>query len=148
MGSRHCGLSICWRSGHSSDLPQLADDLARIASAAATLRSLIATGLSVGLMPFDVHPKPIEAHSKDPSGETAPFWWSTMIATTARCWSAGLTRDGYRVSVAASGREALSIVGGQAIDLVLLDMMMPDMDGLEVLAAMQTGSRPPNDLPS
>ncbi len=41
---------------------------------------------------------------------------------------------GYRdVCSADSGREALGLVNGQDIKLVLLDIMLPDLNGLEVL---------------
>ena len=41
-------------------------------------------------------------------------------------------REGYQVSVAASGEEALRQVQASPPDLVLLDLMMPAMNGLEV----------------
>jgi DNA-binding response OmpR family regulator len=44
-----------------------------------------------------------------------------------------LTEEGYRVVLAANAREALKIVETQPIDLVILDIRMPGMDGLEAL---------------
>ncbi len=44
-----------------------------------------------------------------------------------------LQGEGYEVLTAADGREAIRKVKGEAPDLVLLDMVLPDMDGLEVL---------------
>ncbi|MBM4274554.1 MAG: response regulator [Deltaproteobacteria bacterium] len=44
-----------------------------------------------------------------------------------------LTDEGYRVVLAANAREALKIVETQPIDLVVLDIRMPGMDGLEAL---------------
>ncbi len=44
-----------------------------------------------------------------------------------------LTREGYRVSRAYSGTEALMAVSAQRPDLVLLDLMLPGLSGEEVL---------------
>jgi CheY-like chemotaxis protein len=44
-----------------------------------------------------------------------------------------LRRSGYEVVTADSGREALELLPTHDIDLVLLDLMMPEMDGLETL---------------
>lgn len=43
-----------------------------------------------------------------------------------------LTRAGYRVMVAADGVEALEVAGREPIDLVVLDLMLPHLDGAEV----------------
>jgi DNA-binding response OmpR family regulator len=43
-----------------------------------------------------------------------------------------LQRDGYEVVQASDGREALARFGEQQFDLVVLDLMLPRMDGLEV----------------
>ncbi|HMA37459.1 MAG TPA: adenylate/guanylate cyclase domain-containing protein [Chloroflexia bacterium] len=42
-------------------------------------------------------------------------------------------RYGHQVSFAANGREALTLMRAQPFDLVLLDIMMPEMSGYEVL---------------
>ena len=44
---------------------------------------------------------------------------------------------GYRVTVAASGLEALFAVADSTPDLILLDVMMPNMDGPTTLARMR-----------
>jgi DNA-binding response OmpR family regulator len=47
-----------------------------------------------------------------------------------------LEHDGYRVSVATTGEVAFSTLSGSAPDLVLLDLLLPDRSGFEVLAAL------------
>ena len=48
-----------------------------------------------------------------------------------------LTREGYRVDVAENGLRALEKVALDKYDLVLLDIMMPEVDGYRVLAEMK-----------
>ena len=43
-----------------------------------------------------------------------------------------LSREGYEVHTALNGHDALSVVRAHHPDLVLLDLMLPDVDGLEV----------------
>lgn len=43
-----------------------------------------------------------------------------------------LEKEGFRVSTAASGEEALRLVKTEQIDLILLDLMMGGMSGLDV----------------
>jgi PAS domain S-box-containing protein len=51
--------------------------------------------------------------------------------------AAALREEGYYVESAASGHHALSIMRDLAPDLLLLDMVMPGMDGLAVVEAMR-----------
>jgi DNA-binding response OmpR family regulator len=48
-----------------------------------------------------------------------------------------LSRKGYQVAGAMGGREGLEAVSREKPDLVLLDLMMPDMDGWEVYQKMK-----------
>jgi CheY-like chemotaxis protein len=48
-----------------------------------------------------------------------------------------LGRLGYRADVAGNGREALESVMRQPYDLVLMDIQMPEMDGIEAAQAMR-----------
>ena len=60
--------------------------------------------------------------------------------------SYNLTRDGYRVVTAEGGAEALKRARKDVPDLVLLDLMLPDVDGLEVCRRLKkdplTGALP------
>ncbi|MBS0339082.1 MAG: fused response regulator/phosphatase [Proteobacteria bacterium] len=53
-----------------------------------------------------------------------------------------LKRQGYaNVETATNGREALELLGQREIDLVLLDVMMPEMNGYEVLEQLKADPR-------
>jgi DNA-binding response OmpR family regulator len=50
---------------------------------------------------------------------------------------ANLEVEGYTVDVASTGEDALRIAGERAPDLVILDIMLPGIDGYEVLAKLR-----------
>jgi two-component system, OmpR family, alkaline phosphatase synthesis response regulator PhoP len=49
-----------------------------------------------------------------------------------------LARAGYQVTTASAGREALLLAASERPDLVVLDVMMPHMDGFEVLRNLKS----------
>ena len=138
------------KAGQPGSVP----DVKRVESAARRLLALV-----------DQVPEGAEAPEWSPSPSSAPST-TTMTATTtpaAAAESATLlvvdddenNRDilgrvlqskGYGVVLAGTGPEALELVEKQPIDLVLLDIMMPDVSGLEVLAALRA-SHPRDALP-
>lgn len=48
-----------------------------------------------------------------------------------------LIREGFSVLTAENGRQAIEMVGAHAIDLVLMDLMMPDMTGTEAIGVLR-----------
>jgi CheY-like chemotaxis protein len=52
-----------------------------------------------------------------------------------------LEKQGYQVTVAADGREALSALDQGPFDVVLMDVQMPEMDGFETTAAIRARER-------
>ncbi len=54
-----------------------------------------------------------------------------------RLLSRVLTREGYETSAVANGTEALRLVASERFDLVVTDIKMPEMDGLQLLAELK-----------
>jgi DNA-binding response OmpR family regulator len=54
-----------------------------------------------------------------------------------------LKNAGYRVQTAGTGQEALDGIGGERPDLIVLDLMLPDVDGIEVCRRLRQSSDVP-----
>ncbi len=52
-----------------------------------------------------------------------------------------LTKEGFTVLCASGGREALTLVAAHQVDVILLDVMMPEMDGFQVCEALRKSDR-------
>ncbi len=57
-------------------------------------------------------------------------------ADIRRLYAIGLNHRGYQVKLAANGAEALDRIETEKPDVILLDLLMPIMDGWEVLAKL------------
>ncbi len=57
-----------------------------------------------------------------------------------------LSKENYQIAYAQSGKQALSIVEHQKFDLILLDIMMPEMDGFEVCKTLKKNKKT-RDIP-
>jgi DNA-binding response OmpR family regulator len=57
-----------------------------------------------------------------------------------------LTRRGFTMLTAPNGREALRVLGERPVDVLVLDVMMPEMTGLEVCHVLRADARF-SDLP-
>ena len=55
--------------------------------------------------------------------------------------TATLKERGYQISVATNGRQALDVVGRVRPDLILLDVMMPEMDGFETCRQLKASEQ-------
>jgi len=55
----------------------------------------------------------------------------------------GLDREGFDVAIARDGQQAMALFGAETFDLVLLDLMLPKMSGLDVCRQMRAISEVP-----
>ncbi len=112
---------------------ELLPDLTRILSAAETLRALLGQQKNSGVQPEMV------------LGRTGAAGGGILVVDddegNREILARRLRRQGYRVEVAAGGRQALETLGRLSLDLVLLDVMMPDMDGYTVLQRLKADGR-------
>jgi adenylate cyclase len=73
--------------------------------------------------------------------ETAPAAASILVvddsAVNRATLTMGLERDGHRVTTADNGRQALELLASSPFDAVLLDIVMPELDGYGVLEQMK-----------
>jgi two-component system phosphate regulon response regulator PhoB len=52
-----------------------------------------------------------------------------------------LSREGYQVICVTSGEEVLKVTGSEALDLIVLDLMLPGIDGLEVTKILKNDAK-------
>ena len=112
----------------------VAQDLDRIAGAAQTLQCMITDGINAP-------PDPPLADSDTARIALAPLraveTGDILVvddnAANREMLSRRLARVGHRVHVVANGTDALALLRQQPIDLVLLDVLMPEMSGYDVL---------------
>ena len=132
---------------------ELADDLERILGAARHLLELsedivgVATGapgsggaelgqaaaLAQGVL---AKLRPVHTRAADP-GRAGSLLVVDDNPTNRDLLSRQLARSGYVVATAATGEAAFARMAAQPFDVVLLDILMPDVDGLEVLRRMK-----------
>ncbi|HMO57811.1 MAG TPA: alpha/beta fold hydrolase [Roseiflexaceae bacterium] len=114
----------------------LTDDLQRIIAAAERLFSLVNHGLDDQTVARD-HAD----HHMLPAGSENPLRGSLLVVddndNNRDMLSRRLERLGYQVATAVNGRVALELLHQASFDLILLDIMMPEMNGYEVLSALR-----------
>lgn len=57
-----------------------------------------------------------------------------------------LKKSGFDIASARNGTEAMTQIAQPGIDLILLDLILPDFDGFEILKKMQD-NKPPKPIP-
>ncbi|TLY61538.1 MAG: response regulator [Gammaproteobacteria bacterium] len=113
---------------------EVGQDLERIASAAQTLHTMIADGVNApAVVPIADAGTARIAVGRVPTAETGNILVVDDNAANREMLSRRLARVGHRVQVVANGQDALALLRQQPIDLVLLDVLMPEMSGYDVL---------------
>ena len=84
--------------------------------------------------PVTYEPAPIEGLRQD---EPGLILVADDVELNREMLARRLTREGHRVTTAADGVQALALLEGAPFDLVLLDILMPNLDGFEVLERMR-----------
>src|SRR6185436_8180316 len=77
-------------------------------------------------------------HSIRMSGVTARILIVEDDPDIAQLVARYLDKAGYTTTILASGREALRAIGAQPPDLLILDLMLPQVDGLEICRAVRS----------
>jgi adenylate cyclase len=117
---------------------EVLDDLGRIVSAAGHLHALVDGGLAARLAE---RAQAVPLPDLPPPSTAAPGRGVILIvddnASNREMLARRLGREGYEVRTAAGGGEALAQLAVEPADLVLLDVMMPDLNGYEVLARLK-----------
>lgn len=118
------------------------DDLARIASAASNMLRILCRETPCGEIPAgELEAREAPKSSPSPQPGVARILVVDDSAANRAMLARRLQRQGYAVEEAGSGQEALDRVASENFDLVLLDLMMPVMDGFEVLSRMKQDRR-------
>ena len=134
------------------DRPDLVADIEKIHAAAKRLLALVderlnadALGLAGTPPPAPIQPSPAASIPSLPtSGAQAESEESGLLLVVddneenRDVLARRLQKQGHWAVTASGGREALEALADQPFDLVLLDIMMPDMDGYQVLSRIKS----------
>jgi len=113
----------------------LAPDLDRILSAADQLQTLLTHGVAEARPEPSATPQASEP--VQPAGPSGVILVVDDNEGNRDMLARHLARQGHEAHVAAGGQQALATLAAGPVDLVLLDVMMPDMDGYEVLRRLK-----------
>jgi len=112
--------------------------MAERAAAAQVSKTVTTAGLFREAEP-DIHPF-VAGHGADSKTASGRILVVDDNESNRDMLSRRLKHEGYGVCMAESGHAALALLKSEAVDLILLDVMMPEMDGYEVLVQLKANS--------
>jgi len=112
-------------------------DLDRVASAAAALQSAIGSGIPASAPQSATGAGGAASSLSTRTTDVGVILVVDDNAGNREMLGRRLEREGHRVQLAAGGREALDFLRQQRVNLVLLDVMMPEVDGYAVLQQLK-----------
>ena len=140
LGEAEAATAALRRQALAADRADIAADLDKIAGATARLRRMLDDAAAAP-------PRPARPPRKAaPAARAAPAAEGRLLlvddnAENREMLLRRLGRLGYSAASAIHGRQALAMLREQSFDLVLLDIMMPEMDGYQTLAALKADER-------
>jgi DNA-binding response OmpR family regulator len=117
--------------------PEFVTEVERIRAAARQSLVLITRVLGPGMQPAPSVPEPAGA-TPVAAGESGSVLIVEDDSINREILERHLTRQGYQVLIAKGGRQALEMLAAARVDVVLLDLVMPEMDGYETLGQLKT----------
>jgi class 3 adenylate cyclase len=129
LGELHAAVDGLRERAASVGTERLSSDVERIASAARELSTLF--------VPSADAPGGAAGDEAPAAGSRGTILVVDDNTDNREILARRLAREGYRIHAAAGGLEALQILRRETIELVLLDVMMPQIDGYEVLRRLK-----------
>ncbi|MCX8254813.1 protein of unknown function [Beijerinckiaceae bacterium RH AL1] len=114
----------------------------RLAAMATQLREIAAAGARVARLE-----SPLEREAPVPHGGGATILLADDLDLNRKLISDMLTVEGHQVDCVADGAAAVAAVKAKAYDLVLMDMIMPVMDGITATRAIRALPTPSCNVP-
>ncbi len=140
--------------GREKEAAGIASDLDRLRQAVGNLRDLTDEAPAIWDGAVSTVPEqparpvfsvPVEAASEPVSPAAGPSLGNLLLVddspTNLSVLSKRLIREGYTVTLAVNGRDALEQMERASFDLILLDIVMPELDGIAVLQRVRSNPK-------